>query len=182
MSRTSANDATTETCFCDLHDNILFAVIEKGAPDYDDSNEEMKFIYAYKAFMFEYYKQSKALDIYKECLKKNPVAFKSTTMVGMYRMLQLKMREFEPIKSHFDKEIMSNTHNGIATYCVKIPEQIKFADYAYIAPDYDLNVKNQAYSERYNVPPNYYCISRINSVLYSLKLFRIRKTHLSKII
>lgn len=141
MSRTSANDATTETCFCDLHDNIVFAAIEKGAPDFDDLNEEMKFIYAYKAFIFEYYKQHTAMDIYKACFKKNPVAFKSPMMVGMYRMLQLKMREFEPIKSHFDKEIMSGTYNGVATYVIKIPEKIKFANYAYIAPDYDLNGK-----------------------------------------
>ena len=53
ISRTNANDATTQTCFFDLHDNIAFAVIEKGAPDIDDSNEEMKFVYAYKAFIFE---------------------------------------------------------------------------------------------------------------------------------
>jgi hypothetical protein len=139
ISRTSANNSTTETCFCDLHDNIVFAAIEKGAPDFDESNEEMKFVYAYKAFIFEYYKQRTAMDIYKECFKKNPVAFKSPLMVGMYRMLQLKMQEFEPVKSHFDKEIMAGTHSGIATYVIKIPEQIKFADYAYIAPDYDLN-------------------------------------------
>ncbi len=141
MSKTSANNATTETCFCDLHDNIVFAAIEKGAPDFDESNEEMKFVYAYKAFIFEYYKQRTAMDIYKECFKKNPVAFKSPSMVGMYRMLQLKMQEFEPVKSHFDKEIIVGTHSGIATYVIKIPEQIKFADYAYIAPDYDLNGK-----------------------------------------
>lgn len=139
MSKTSANDATTETCFCDLHDNIVFAPIEKGAPDFDESNEEMKFVYAYKAFIFEYYKQRTEMDIYKECFKKNPSAFKSFSMVGMYRMLQLKTQEFEPVKSHFDKEIMAGTHNGIATCVVEIPEQIKFADYAYIAPDYDLN-------------------------------------------
>lgn len=141
MSKTSANNATTETCFCDLHDNIVFAAIEKGAPDFDEFNEEMKFVYAYKAFIFEYYKQRIAMDIYKECFKKNPVAFKSPSMVGMYRMLQLKMQEFEPVKSHFDKEIMAGTHRGIATYVIRIPEQIKFADYAYIAPDYDLNGK-----------------------------------------
>ncbi|MFA5634615.1 MAG: SEC-C metal-binding domain-containing protein [Anaerovoracaceae bacterium] len=141
MSKTSANDATTETCFCDLHDNIVFAAIEKGAPDFDELNEEMKFIYAYKAFIFEYYKQRTAIDIYKECFKKNPVAFRAPMMVGMYRMLQLKMREFDPIKSHFDKEIMAGTHNGVATCVINIPEQIKFADYAYIAPDYDLNGK-----------------------------------------
>ncbi len=141
ISKTSANDATTETCFCDLHDNIVFAAIEKGAPDFDEFNEKMKFVYAYKAFVFEYYKQRIAMDIYKECFKKNPSAFKSPSMVGMYRMLQLKMREFEPIKSHFDKEIMADTNRGIATYVIKIPEPIKFADYAYIAPNYDLNGK-----------------------------------------
>ncbi|MCD6436113.1 MAG: SEC-C domain-containing protein [Clostridiales bacterium] len=27
ISKTSANKATTETCFCDLHDNIVFAAI-----------------------------------------------------------------------------------------------------------------------------------------------------------
>lgn len=139
ISKTSANDATTETCFCDLHDNIAFAAIEKGAPDFEESNEEMKFVYAYKAFIFEYYKQRTAMDIYQECFKKNPVAFKTPSMIGMYRMLQLKMQEFEPIKSHFDKEIIACTHNGIATCVIKIPEQIKFANYAYIAPDYDLN-------------------------------------------
>ena len=42
---------------------------------------------------------------------------------------------------HFDKEIMAGTHNGVATCVINIPEQIKFADYAYIAPDYDLNGK-----------------------------------------
>lgn len=141
ISKTSANNATTETCFCDLHDNIVFAAIEKGAPDFDDFNEEMKFVYAYKAFIFEYYKQRTAMDIYKECFKKNPPAFKSASMVGMYRMLQLKMTEFEPVKSYFDKEIISGTHNGIATCVIKIPEQIKFANYAFIAPDYDLEGK-----------------------------------------
>jgi len=141
INKTSANDATTETCFCDLHDNIVFAAIEKGAPDFDDSNEVMKFVYAYKAFIFEYYKQRTAMDIFKECFKKNPSAFKSPSMVGMYRMLQLKMLEFDPVKSHFDKEILAGTHNGVATYVIKIPGQIKFADYAYIAPDYDLDGK-----------------------------------------
>lgn len=51
ISKTSVNDATTENCFCDYHDNVAFAVIEKGAPDFDDSRVDMKFIYAYKAFI-----------------------------------------------------------------------------------------------------------------------------------
>lgn len=138
ISKTSANAATTETCFCDLHDNIVFAVIEKGAPDFDESNEIMKFVYAYKAFIFEYYKQWMAMNIYRENFKKYPEVFKSFNMVRMYRMLQLKMSEFEQTKEHFDKEIIAGQHDGIKTCIVKLPEQIKFANYAYIAPEYDL--------------------------------------------
>jgi hypothetical protein len=54
IDKTSVNKATTEPCFCDYHDNIAFAVIEKGAPNFDPNNEQMKFVYAYKAFAFEY--------------------------------------------------------------------------------------------------------------------------------
>ena len=139
IAKVSANKATTETCFCDLHDNIAFAAIEKGAPDFDENNEEMKFIYAYKAFIFEYYKQVTALDVFKECFKNNPQAFVTPSMIGMYRMLRLKMNEFEPIKSYFDSEVLSNGHRGLITCVIRIPEQIKFANYAYIAPDYDMN-------------------------------------------
>lgn len=141
LSKTSANDATTETCFCDLHDNIAFSVIEKGAPDFDETSEKMKFTYAYKAFIFEYYKQRIGLDIFQNNFKENPVAFSSADMVGMYRMLQLKEQEFEPIKEHFDEQIMAGTFGGVVTCAIKIPEQIKFADYAYIAPGYDMNGK-----------------------------------------
>lgn len=141
LSKTSVNSATTETCFCDLHDNTVFSAIEKGAPDFEETNEQMKFIYAYKAFIFEYYKHLVVADAFKECFKKNPLVFKSFKIVPIYRMLQLKTQEFEPIKSHFDNEILNGTNSGVITCVIRIPEQIKFANYAYIAPDYDLNGK-----------------------------------------
>jgi len=141
MSKVSANDATTETCFCDYHDNVAFSVIEKGAPDLDETSEKMKFVYAYKAFIFEYYKQMMAFDIFQNNFKENSTAFQSPEMIGMYRMFQLKKKEFEPVKQHYDRQLMSNTFEGITTCVIRVPEQIKFAGYAYIAPDYDLNGK-----------------------------------------
>lgn len=141
LNRESAKDATTETCFCDYHDNVAFAIIEKGAPDFDDTSEAMKFVYAYKAFIFEYYKQRMALDIFQNNFKENPMVFQSPEMIGMYRMLQLKMQEFEPVKQHFDSQILGYTFEGVSTCAIRIPEQIKFAGYAYIAPDYDINGK-----------------------------------------
>lgn len=75
FSKVSANDATTETCFCDRHDNIAFAVIEKGAPDFDVNSESMKFVYAYKAFIFEYYKQIVSDKNFQQCFEKRPSVF-----------------------------------------------------------------------------------------------------------
>jgi len=148
ISRVSANDATTETCFCEYHDNIAFAVIEKDAPDFDETSKEMKFVYAYKAFIFEYYKQRMALDIFQSNFRDNPIAFQSPEMIGMYRMLQLKMQEFEPVKKHFDSQIIGKTFEGIETCVIRIPEQIKFAGYAYIAPKYDTNGKKIKHTKK----------------------------------
>lgn len=139
VEKISANDATTQTCFCDFHDNVAFAAIEKGAPDFDPSNEEMKFVYAYKAFIFEYYKKLVGKMAYQESFKSNPEAFLDRNSVGLYRSQQLELKEFERIKEYFDEQILSGTHDGVYTQVVKIPKQIKFACFAYIAPNYDLN-------------------------------------------
>lgn len=148
MHKVSANDATTQTCFCDLHDNIAFAVIEKGAPDFDVSRDDMKFVYAYKAFIFEYYKQVTSLNVFRENFKENPAAFQDKESVAMYRMLEMKSQEFEPVKSYFDEQIISGTFNGITTCAIQIPEQIKFANYAYIAPTYDMNGKKIKHTKK----------------------------------
>ena len=45
FSKVSGNKATTQSCFCNLHDTELFKPIEAGAPDFDPDNEEMRFVY-----------------------------------------------------------------------------------------------------------------------------------------
>ena len=137
--KVSGNKATTQSCFCDLHDTELFKPIEAGAPDFDPDNEEMRFVYAYKAFVFEYAKQLQLMSILKETFAERPQVSLIPEMVKEYRIQCIRMEEFEPVKNHFDSEIMSGTHNGIETCVVKIPYQIGFANYAYIAPDFDLN-------------------------------------------
>lgn len=139
FSNVSGNKATTQSCFCDLHDTELFKPIEAGAPDFDPDNEEMRFVYAYKAFVFEYAKQLQLMSILKETFAERPQVSLIPEMVKEYRIQCIRMEEFEPVKNHFDSEIMSGTHNGIETCVVKIPYQIGFANYAYIAPDFDLN-------------------------------------------
>lgn len=139
FSKVSGNKATTQSCFCDLHDTELFKPIEAGAPDFDPDNEKMRFVYAYKAFVFEYAKQLQLMSILKETFAERPQVSLIPEMVKEYRIQCIRMEEFEPVKNHFDSEIMSGTHNGIETCVIKIPYQIGFANYAYIAPDFDLN-------------------------------------------
>lgn len=139
FSKVSGNKATIQSCFCDLHDTELFKPIEAGAPDFDPNNEKMKFVYAYKAFIFEYAKQLHLMCLLKEIFAERPQVFSLPERVKEYRIQYMRMEELEPVKKHFDSEIMLGTHNGIETCVVKIPYQIGFANYAYIAPDFDLN-------------------------------------------
>ena len=142
FSRVSGNKATTQSCFCDFHDTELFKPIEAGAPAFDPNNEKMKFIYAYKAFIFEYAKQLQLMSIFKEAFAERPQVFLLPEMVKEYRIQQMRVEEFELVKTHFDSEIMMGTNSGIETCIVRIPYRIGFANYAYIAPTFDLNGGN----------------------------------------
>lgn len=138
FSRVSGNKATTQNCFCDFHDTKAFKVIEAGAPDFDPTNKEMAFVYAYKAFIFEYAKQRHLMKTIREAFAKRPQLFSLPEQVKAYRVQNLRMNEFERIKTHYDREIMAGTHCGVKTVVIKIPYRISFANYAYVAPDFDL--------------------------------------------
>lgn len=77
VHKTSVNDATTETCFCDYHDSEVFSLIEKDSPIFDENNKRMKFLYAYKAFIFEAYKDEVAYNAFQTCFSKTPSAYQS---------------------------------------------------------------------------------------------------------
>lgn len=139
FEKTSRNKATTQSCFCDYHDTVVFKPIEAGAPLFDPSNEEMKFIYAYKAFIFEYSKQLFLMDSMKQNFAQKPQFFSQREQVAEYRVQCMRMEEMNPIKDFYDTEIMAGTHNGVFTCAITIPRKIGFACYAYLGLDYDLN-------------------------------------------
>lgn len=139
FEKTSRNKATTQSCFCDYHDTVVFQPIEAGAPSFDPSNDEMKFIYAYKAFIFEYSKQLFLMDSMKHNFAQKPQFFAQREQVAEYRLQCMRMDEMSPVKDYYDSEILAGTHNGVFTCIVTIPRMIGFACYAYLGLDYDLN-------------------------------------------
>lgn len=138
LDKVGVNRATTATCFCDIHDDEVFAAIEKGAPAFDKDNDEHKFLYAYKAFIFEYYKKLVEQKSFQQMIKAKPSALKSRMMIAYYRDISLTMREMDTVKDSFDKALLTNDYDVLQTCVIEIPGSIGFANYACIAPDYDL--------------------------------------------
>lgn len=84
-------------------------------------------------------KQKRLMHIFREQFAKRPSVFTLPENVEQYRTQCLRSKEFDPVKKHFDYELLSNTYNGVETCVITIPFRIGFANYAFIAPDFDLN-------------------------------------------
>lgn len=140
VKEVGVNNATKETCFCDYHDSSVFAPIEQGVPDYDGSFI-MSFLYAYRAFIFEFYKHEAAMRLFNRVFALWPKTMCMSPHVNYYRRLQLRTSEFSSVKSYFDKHLLQSDYTGLYTCSKELPYQIKFATYAFIALDYDLNGK-----------------------------------------
>ena len=52
-----------------------------------------------------------------------------------------KIKNAHALQNNKIISLLAGTYNGIETCVITIPERIKFANYAFIAPDYDLNGK-----------------------------------------
>lgn len=148
IDRVGVNHATTATCFCDVHDDEVFAPIEKGAPAFNKDSDEHKYLYAYKAFIFEYYKKLVEQKILKENITKTPSLLKTPQYVQFYRAISMTLEEMNKVKKFFDNGIVNKDYNGLETCVIEIPESIKFATYSCIAIDFDLFGKRIRHTKR----------------------------------
>lgn len=141
MDRVGVSHATTATCFCDVHDDEVFAPIEKGAQPFDKENAEHRFLYAYKAFIFEYYKELVLTKIYSDNFRERPSLLKEPIVVRQYRSAVQKMEEMDSIKKQFDAALIAHNFDILSTQVLELPEEIQFANFSCVAVDYDLNGK-----------------------------------------
>ncbi len=148
MDRVGIKHATTATCFCDIHDDEAFALIEKGAPDFDPNNKGHKFIYAYKSFIFEYYKKLVEQKVFIDNVKQYPSLLKIKEFVRYYRAISMTLQEMDNIKDFFDKRILNKDYTGLETCILEIPESINFANYACLALDFDINGNKIKYTHK----------------------------------
>lgn len=134
------NEATTHTCFCDYHDSSVFAPIENNPKGFVKNDKEQLFLYAYKAFAFEYYKSMVALNALRDLFKRIPQKLKKYPflVVPHYRREQLKQIEMDYYKSFFDKGLIKKEYSGLETEIIEIPYKILFATTECISPAFDI--------------------------------------------
>lgn len=141
IDRVGVNHATTATCFCDVHDDEVFAPIEKNAQPFDKNNTEHRFLYSYKAFIFEYYKELVLTKVYTNNFRERPSLLRDPIVIRQYRETILKMKEMDEMKKRFDTALITGDFDILSTQVLEIPEEIQFANFSCIAIDYDLNGK-----------------------------------------
>lgn len=102
IDRVGVNHVTTATCFCDIHDDEVFAPIEKGAPAFDKDSDEHVSIYTHiKAFIFEYYKKLVEQKVLREKHYKYAVFAKTPQYIQYYRAISMTLEEMNEVKSFF---------------------------------------------------------------------------------
>ena len=138
IDKVGVSNATTYTCFCHTHDDEVFADIEKGSVTFDMSNKKQLFLYAYKAFIFDYYKELVMEKSLQKQVAQTPSILQKRIFVAYYRMLKKRMVDLNRCKEQFDRALLQGDYSIINTHVVEFPYEIKFANYACIAFEYDL--------------------------------------------
>ena len=135
------NKATVHTCFCKKHDDQLFSKIEKSNYPFSSDSVEQKFLFAYKTFIFEYYKEIASNKFYTNCFREIPQLIKNPMLISQYRQSQKKKEEMEYYKNFFDKRIEDKTYSDLITIVKKLPYRVNFSNYSCIAPFFGIDGK-----------------------------------------
>ncbi len=100
--------ATTFTGFCGYHDKNTFQPIEDR--EYQGT-EEQKFLFAYRAFAFEYHKKHEQVNVLKNSIKENPELLHRKQFKEHFYGNELALRDFEWAKEKFDRAIMEKSYD-----------------------------------------------------------------------
>lgn len=57
--------------------------------------------------------------VLRTVFSEGPQIFSLKEQVVEYRTQYMRMKEFNPVKQHYDNEILFGTHNGVKTVMVK---------------------------------------------------------------
>lgn len=138
LEQTLIKNATVQTCFCKEHDDKVFADIEKVGRGFSPNNLKQLFLFAYRTFSFEYYTEIASKKFQESMFKDVPQLTKENLVGISYKESLKKKKEMDYYKDFFDDALKNEVYSELSTLVIKIPYEIKFANYMCIAPDFDL--------------------------------------------
>lgn len=141
LTNVPISSATTATCYCKTHDDLLFAKIEKKQYDLQSLDSEQLFLFAYKTFSFELYTQMAAEKFYCLMFENVPQTAKNPLVVHEYRNCKEKLKDLQSYKTYFDDALKNKEFDELETIVFEIPFEIQFANYMTISPPFDIEGK-----------------------------------------
>lgn len=141
LEEVNIKKATAFRCFCGKHDDELFQKIEKQQHSFEKMTEEQKFLFAYKTFSFEHYKDISVRRFHALMCKDFPENFKNPIFIYKYRNALLKADETEYYWRRFGECLRDRNFGELFTYTMKLPYPIGVSGYMSISPPFDINGK-----------------------------------------
>lgn len=129
--------STTFSGFCSYHDREIFKPIELSP--YNKDNDEQNFLFAYRAFMFEYYKKKVAFKTFQQTIRKLPSRLNEKEFVALYRNYQLSNNDMESYYSILNDALNNSNFGIIKSNVIELNYQIKFATTFIYSPLFDFN-------------------------------------------
>lgn len=128
-------NSTTFTGFCGKHDKITFQPIEDENFVGDD---KQNFLFAYKAFAYEFHKKLEQLNAYQVRFKTKPSLATDLDFYLNYYGVELGLNDLVYYKEIFDKSIIENDYSKIETFIIKFKGSSKIAVCTGFILEYDL--------------------------------------------
>jgi hypothetical protein len=110
------NVASTIWGFCGYHDKTVFQPIEDK--DYVGSPQQ-NFLFAYRAFAFEYHKKHEAYKAIRARLKTKPSFVKDDSYINVLKGHEAALNDLAYLKNKFDKALPQDNYSIIDTVCLK---------------------------------------------------------------
>lgn len=165
IQRIGVNQATTFFGFCNTHDTEIFKPIESGV---FTSSPQENFLFAYRAFAFEYYNKLEKEYINKSLTKEKIAPFpnlgelekqmnlSNLLIEEMQSQSQVFIEDYKNYERKFNRIIHSNDFSEIKTLVFKLPREVSIAVNSTFFWEFDLNKKDLNYSRLFDLSQKVY--------------------------
>lgn len=123
----SKDKATVEHCFCSEHDRTIFRYIEVENELFLKTDNKQKFLFAYRAFVFEYYRVISINRATTKIAEKYKKIIGNFIFIKEYRNNLLKKENLNMYYSFFSRSFDKNDFSGLETIVYEVDKNLQWS-------------------------------------------------------